>query len=424
MTDEAIDGIDLRGQTPVVRQARKGPIALVAILVFVVLAAMAYALYQRSQPTMTAGTEETSYERAADSSAAAQLTSRAPDYIKAVDDTPKTPIKPIPAAVQEIEELPPTAAGPPPPPPIDPAVEEARKAAAELRKQAIEASMEVPLGLGGFGGNLAGGIVPTGGAISAGQAPQPDRNARMLEAVQRMLGNGGAAAATDPNGQVDKSGFIDNLQKIEPPPAVMGPQAPANPYVIRTGTTIPMTLITGVNSDLPGMLTAQVSQHVYDSPKGRWVLIPQGTRLVGQYDSRVTYGQNRLLVVWNRLIYPDGSAMELGGMPGADQAAQSGLADKVDNHYFRIFGSALLLSVISAGFEIATNDDEGVDENQQTAREAVARQMSQVAGRVLEKNLNIQPTITIRNGQIGAVMVNKDLYLRPWNPQLASWAPM
>ncbi|HPE81344.1 MAG TPA: TrbI/VirB10 family protein, partial [Gammaproteobacteria bacterium] len=86
--------------------------------------------------------------------------------------------------------------------------------------------------------------------------------------------------------------------------------------------------------------------------------------------------------------------------------------------------SALLLSVISAGFEIATNDDEGVDENQQTAREAVARQMSQVAGRVLEKNLNIQPTITIRNGQIGSVMVNKDLYLRPWNPQLASWAPM
>ena len=153
------------------------------------------------------------------------------------------------------------------------------------------------------------------------------------------------------------------------------------------------------------------------------MLIPQGTRLVGQYDSRVTYGQNRLLVVWNRLIFPDGSAMELGGMPGADQAAQSGLADKVDNHYFRIFGSALLLSVISAGFEIATNDDQ-IDENQQTAREAVARQMSQVAGRVLEKNLNIQPTITIRNGQIGSVMVNKDLYLRPWNPQLASWASM
>ena len=423
MSDEAIDGIDLRGQTPVVRQARKGPIALVAILVFVVLAAMAYALYQRSQPTMTAGTEETTYERASDISAAAQLTARAPDYIKAADETPKTQIAEIPATVKEIEELPAPAAGPPPPPPVDPAIEEARKAAAELRQQAIEASMEVQLGLGGFGGNVGGGLLPAGGAAGAGQAGQPDRNTRILEAVQRMLGNGGAQAAADPNGQSDKSGFIDNLQKIDPPPAVVGPQAPANPYVIRTGTTIPMTLITGVNSDLPGMLTAQVSQHVYDTPKGRHVLIPQGTRLVGQYDSRVTYGQNRLLVVWNRLIYPDGSAMELGGMPGADQAAQSGLADKVDNHYFRIFGSALLLSMISAGFEIATNDDQ-IDENQQTAREAVARQMSQVAGRVLEKNLNIQPTITIRNGQIGSVMVNKDLYLRPWNPQLASWASM
>ena len=422
MSDEAIEGIDLRGQTPAVRQARKGPIALVAILVFVVLSAMAYALYQRSQPTMTAGTEEATYERASDISAAAQLTARAPDYIKVADETPLAPVAQIPAAVKEIEELPAPAAGPPPAP-IDPAMEEARKAAAELRKQAIEASMEVPLGLGGYGGNLAGGITPAGGAIGAGQAPQQDRNARILEAVQRMLGNGGAQAATDPNGQSDKAGFIDNLQKIDPPAAVVGPQSPANPYVIRTGTTIPMTLITGVNSDLPGMLTAQVSQHVYDTPKGRYVLIPQGTRLVGQYDSRVTYGQDRLLVVWNRLIYPDGSAMELGGMPGADQAAQSGLADKVDNHYFRIFGSALLLSVISAGFEIATNDDQ-IDENQQTAREAVARQMSQVAGRVLEKNLNIQPTITIRNGQIGSVMVNKDLYLRPWNPKLASWASM
>ena len=422
MSDEAIEGIDLRGQTPAVRQARKGPIALVAILVFVVLSAMAYALYQRSQPTMTAGTEEATYERASDISAAAQLTARAPDYIKVADETPLAPVAQIPAAVKEIEELPAPAAGPPPTP-IDPAMEEARKAAAELRKQAIEASMEVPLGLGGYGGNLAGGITPAGGAIGAGQAPPQDRNARILEAMQRMLGNGGAQAATDPNGQSDKTGFIDNLQKIDPPAAVVGPQAPANPYVIRTGTTIPMTLITGVNSDLPGMLTAQVSQHVYDTPKGRYVLIPQGTRLVGQYDSRVTYGQDRLLVVWNRLIYPDGSAMELGGMPGADQAAQSGLADKVDNHYFRIFGSALLLSVISAGFEIATNDDQ-IDENQQTAREAVARQMSQVAGRVLEKNLNIQPTITIRNGQIGSVMVNKDLYLRPWHPQLASWASM
>ena len=106
MSDEAIEGIDLRGQTPAVRQARKGPIALVAILVFVVLSAMAYALYQRSQPTMTAGTEEATYERASDISAAAQLTARAPDYIKVADETPLAPVAQIPAAVKALPILP------------------------------------------------------------------------------------------------------------------------------------------------------------------------------------------------------------------------------------------------------------------------------------------------------------------------------
>ena len=175
-----------------------------------------------------------------------------------------------------------------------------------------------------------------------------------------------------------------------------------------------MTLITGVNSDLPGMLTAQVSQHVYDTPKGRYA-DPAGNTIGRPVRFARHLWAGSAAGSLEPLDLPRRQCNGTRRHAGRDQAAQSGLADKMDNHYFRIFGSALLLSVISAGFEIATNDDQ-IDENQQTAREAVARQMSQVAGRVLEKNLNIQPTITIRNGQIGSVMVNKDLYLRPWNP--------
>ena len=180
-----------------------------------------------------------------------------------------------------------------------------------------------------------------------------------------------------------------------------------------------MVMITGINSDLPGMVTAQVSQDVFDTPAVRWVLIPQGTRLVGQYDSNVTYGQNRVLVVWNRLIYPDSGAVEIGGMPGEDQAGYSGLADQLDNHYLRIIGSALLLSFISAGYEIATDSDQNTQTTADTAKEAVARQMSQVGSEMIRKNLNIQPTIIIRPGQTGTILVNKDMVLKPWRGQYA-----
>lgn len=423
MTDEPIEGIELRGTPPTVRQARKGPLALVALLVLIVLSTMAYALYQRAQPTLAPGAADEHVKRAFDASAATALTAQAPAVIPPFEEPPAAPVEAPPVTLARIPALPALAAGPAPPQPIDPTLAEATRAAAELRQQAIEASMEVPLGLGDFGGNP--GTLPVGMPAPAAGPPAPDRNERLLDGVQRALAGVGLGATPDPNGQDGKLGFIENLQHLDPPPALTGPQPPANPYVIRTGTVIPMALISGANSDLPGMLTAQVSQHVYDTPRGRWVLIPQGTRLVGQYDARVTFGQDRLLVVWNRLIYPDGSTVELGGMPGADQAAYAGLADQVDHHYVRIFGSALLLSLVSAGFEIATDDgnDRRRDESN-TAREAVARQMAQVAGNLLERNLNIQPTITIRNGQIGSVMVNKDLYLRPWNPQLARWETM
>ena len=320
------------------------------------------------------------------------------------EEQPAAPAAPVPVAAA--------------PPPVDQSAEEARKRLAQLREQAIQSAMEVPLGLDGFGGGLmkVAETLPAPAPASRKTIRASACSMRCSRPSRRPASGQGRAIRT---ARPTRRRMWRNSSRSKPPPAITGPQPPINPYVVRTGTVIPMVMITGINSDLPGMVTAQVSQDVFDTPAGRWVLIPQGTRLVGQYDSNVTYGQNRVLVVWNRLIYPDGGAVEIGGMPGADQAGYAGLADKVDNHYLRIFGSALLLSFISAGYEVATNTDQNTQTTSDTAREAVARQMSQVGSEMLRKNLNIQPTIIIRPGQVGTIMVNKDMYLKPWRGQYA-----
>ena len=127
------------------------------------------------------------------------------------------------------------------------------------------------------------------------------------------------------------------------------PEPPHSPYELRAGFVIPGTLISGVNSQLPGQIMAQTSQDVFDTATGKHKLFPQGSRLVGTYSSEVAYGQARVLVAWQRLVFPDGKAMDIGAMPGADGAGFAGFKDQVDNHYVRIFGSALLMSAITAG---------------------------------------------------------------------------
>lgn len=183
---------------------------------------------------------------------------------------------------------------------------------------------------------------------------------------------------------------------------------------IKAGTTIPAVMITGANSDLPGQMLAQVSSNVWDSIDGTHVLIPQGARLVGRYDSAVQYGQNRLLVVWDRVIYPDGSSLDLDAMQGQDKSGNSGFKDKVNNHFGRIFGSALLMSAITAGIE--TSVDVEVGTNGEIFRSEVADQLGEVATEMLRKNLRIAPTIEIRAGYRFGVMVNKDIILPPYKP--------
>jgi type IV secretion system protein VirB10 len=190
-------------------------------------------------------------------------------------------------------------------------------------------------------------------------------------------------------------------------------EAPRSPYELRAGFVIPATLISGINSDLPGQIIAQVAQGVYDTPTGKHLLVPQGSRLVGSYSSEVAYGQSRVLVAWQRIIFPDGKALDIGSMPGADAAGYSGLNDKVNNHYLRIFGSAFLMSGIVAGISLSQDNNNSSDGDRVTASsamsEALGQQLGQVTAQMIAKNLNIAPTIEIRPGYRFNVMVTKDM---------------
>jgi len=194
---------------------------------------------------------------------------------------------------------------------------------------------------------------------------------------------------------------------------------PVSPYVLRVGTIIPAVMLSGINSDLPGMITAQVSLNVRDTATGRHLLIPQGAKLIGTYDNRVAMGQRRVLVAWHRLQFPDASTLELGTMPGADVGGYAGFGAAVDNHYLRIFGNAFLLSMISAGTAVAlaeTNSDEltAREIRRAEATEEITEQWAQLGRKMIEKNLTIQPTLIVDPGYQFSVFVNKDLILEPY----------
>lgn len=199
-------------------------------------------------------------------------------------------------------------------------------------------------------------------------------------------------------------------------------QAPTTPYELRAGFVIPATLIAGINSDLPGQITAQVSQNVYDTATGRHLLIPQGSRLVGEYSADVGFGQSRVLVAWQRIVFPDGKALDIGAMPGADQTGASGFSDKVNNHYLRLFGSALLLSGITAGVTLSQDSNRRTDNSAPDASsalsESLGQQLGQVTAQLISKNINTAPTLEIRPGYRLNVVVTKDL---PFNKPYRSF---
>ncbi len=215
----------------------------------------------------------------------------------------------------------------------------------------------------------------------------------------------------DQNGQTSKEDFLNqDIKDLGYLPNQVVPQT--SPYELKRGSVIPATLITGLNSDLPGRITAQVSQSVYDSATGYRLLIPQGAKLFGRYDSKVSFGQERVLVVWTDLIFPNGSTLQIGGMAGTDAEGYGGFQDKVDRHLWRTFGSAALVAIIGTGIDMSMPESSTLA-TQETASDAARRNFAESFGRVAEqtisKNLNVQPTIRVRPGYKFNILVDQDI---------------
>ncbi len=184
----------------------------------------------------------------------------------------------------------------------------------------------------------------------------------------------------------------------------------ASPYVVQAGSVIPAALITGIRSDLPGQITAQVTQNVYDSPTGRILLIPQGSRLIGEYDSDVAAGQNRVLLAWDRLILPGGQSMLLDRLPGADAAGMAGLEDQTNYHWGNMLKAALISTLLGAGTELISNGDSDLI---RALRFGTQDTISQTGRQVVQRQLNVPPTLTVRPGFSLRIIVTRDLVLEP-----------
>lgn len=187
--------------------------------------------------------------------------------------------------------------------------------------------------------------------------------------------------------------------------------APASPYILQAGAVISAALITGIRSDLPGQITAQVTENIYDSPTGRILLVPQGTRVIGEYSNDVGFGQRRVLLVWNRLIMPNGRAIVLERQPGADGQGYAGIEDGVDYHWWDLAKAAGLSTLLAVGAELAVDDD---DRLLRAIRNGAQDTINDAGQQIVRRQLNVQPTLTIRPGFPVRVIVTRDLVLEPY----------
>jgi type IV secretion system protein VirB10 len=214
--------------------------------------------------------------------------------------------------------------------------------------------------------------------------------------------------------QDKKVAFLSPSTEIEP--YLQKPYLhPLSPYQVNAGTFIPAALITGLNSDTPGDVVAVVTESVYDTANGQFLLIPQGTKVYGKYDSRVAYGQTRAVVGWDRLIFPNGRSIIISRMVGTDGAGQAGLADEVDNHYGKLIAGALISTLISFGGNLAREDADFRDSYYDIG-DTVAQESARVGQLINRRNLNVQPTIRVRPGFRLNIMVNRDVILEPYRP--------
>ena len=271
-------------------------------------------------------------------------------------------------------------------------------------------------------------------SLSATPGQPASNDLSQVEALSRALGaRQGGDSVPLPNGQSAENDFdAQNMQSRKEAFLAAGRnrqaddylrstrEAPLSRYEIKAGWEIPAVLEQSLNSDLPGELKALVTSNVYDTAAGLYLLIPQGSRLIGKYDSRVAYGQDSVQVAWSRIIYPDASSVDLDGMVGLDSHGNAGLRDKVDRHYLRIIGFSVLTSMFTAAFEISQLNSQSAltyPTPAQTAGSAVGQELSQTGAQITRRNLNVQPTIKVPAGYMFTVRVNRDiLFEAPYEP--------
>lgn len=376
----------LRGSPARVTRFRRGAVVALAAGGSAAIVAVAWlALKPASLDLVMAGSDDRLLVAKAPNEALAGAPTSYGDVPKLGPPLPGDLGRPILARQRELEA---EGAG-------DPAGDAAMRAAqeAEAERQRIEAERKaaresgVMMPIGGKSGMTAAVTNPAI-AVEAGQAPAE----RSGEAGKGALV--GRAA----------NGDVVSAHRLEPA---------ASPWTLHAGTVIAASLITGLNSDLPGFVTAQVTEAVYDSVTGKTLLIPQGARLVGSYDSVVAFGQSRALVVWQRILFPDGSSIRIDNAPATDTQGYAGLTDRIDRHSWQLLKGVVLSTLLGVGSELGSGSSESdlVEAIRESSQQAGARAGDQIVG----KSLDIQPTLKVRPGWPLRVVVHKDVVLQPWH---------
>ena len=366
-----------------------------------------------------------------------------PDGMASAPDLPASAPTSLPM-VPDMANLPAT------PPEVDQEAEQIRQAKAQMFQAALAAPTKVDVVASTSRGSS--GLYTAALSSSGSGTPNRSEMLAQIAEVQRMSENAGSNPAEVERvynqqlanaQQMAAAGGQDGVQGAGGMPGLNTPPTPGNiprqtaqnggnnwrlesqverpnAYMIRSGAVIPATLISGINSDLPGMVQAQISQNVYDTATGRHLLLPQGSRLVGTYSSGINLGQRRLFIAWNRIVFPDGKALDIGDMPGASGAGYAGFSDRINNHYGRLWGNALMLSLVGASITYSVdknsnNNNSGNNNNgnNSTVRGALSESLGQTFGQAvsqsIQKNMNVSPTLEIRPGYRFNVIITKDI---------------
>jgi type IV secretion system protein VirB10 len=243
--------------------------------------------------------------------------------------------------------------------------------------------------------------------LAPGPAPKPGPRAELAEVPAALPVDTGNLSAPS---QLRKEGFVRSSNGDINPHAL----SPApSPWTLSAGTVIPASLVTGLNSDLPGLVIAQVTADIRDSATGAAVLVPQGARLIGRYDSSIAFGQKRALLVWQRILFPDGSSVALDNMPASDSSGYAGLEDRVDFHEWRLVKGIALSTLLATGNGLGSAG--GERDLAEALRQSAGQDASRAGDAIVSRNLDVQPTLTVRPGWPVRLLLNKDLVLKPWN---------